>query len=151
MPSTPIWKDELIASYQTRFSSNWIKRYGWLVLIAVAVTLLLYLICYSRWIELFIGTGLTLRIVATVLLIAPVGFMLGMPMPMAMRRINQADAGLIPWGWSINGAASVLGSGLAMALSLHYGYRVTLAASVSIYIIAAGFFMLASRKQPTGM
>jgi hypothetical protein len=75
--------------------------------------------------------------------------MLGMPMPMAIRRISQVDAGLIPWGWALNGAASVLGSGLAMGLSLHFGYRVTLLVSASLYVIAAGFFLLAVRMQKT--
>jgi hypothetical protein len=133
----------------SRFSRGWIERYGGLLMLAVAATLLLYLVIYNQWVELFIGSGLPLRIVATVLLIAPVGLMLGMPMPMAIRRISQADAGLIPWGWALNGAASVLGSGLAMALSLHFGYRVTLLASVSLYVIAAGFFLLAVRTQKT--
>ena len=124
-----------------------LERYGFLFLLMVAATLLLYLAINSTWMDFFIGSGLSVRIVAAVLLITPVGIMLGMPMPMAIRLVNQADATLIPWGWALNGAASVLGSGLAMGLSLHFGYRSTLLVSVLLYIIAAGLFLFAAGKQ----
>jgi len=132
-----------------RFPAGWIERYGGMVLLMVAATLLLYLAIHDLWIKIFIGTGFPLRIIATVLLIAPVGFMMGMPMPMVIRRISQSDTGLIPWGWAINGAASVLGSVLAMALALHFGYRLTLLASIFLYLIAAAFFLLANKRMKT--
>ena len=121
---------------------------GGLCLLAVALALLVYLGIYDWWIHLFVGQALWLRVLATVVVIAPIGILLGMPMPLAIQRISRDDAGLVPWGWAMNGGSSVLGSGLAMALSIHYGYRVTLLVSVGVYVIAAGFFWLGARGRP---
>ncbi|WP_407939105.1 spermidine synthase [Methylobacter luteus] len=43
------------------------------------------------------------RLVFSILLIAPLGFFMGMPFPMAMDSLGQTAPTLIPWAWGING------------------------------------------------
>jgi hypothetical protein len=148
---TTLLLSSAIGSYLvTRLPLKWSERNGGLILFMTAVILLFYLGIYYWWIELFVGRHLLLRILATVLVIMPIGLLLGMPMPLAIRRISQTETGIIPWGWALNGGASVFGSGLAMGLSLHFGYRVTLLTGVFIYIIAACLFTAGNRMQGIG-
>ena len=69
-------------------------------------------ICYSLGFEsitaFLLETGTLSRYVFSILLIAPLGFCMGMPFPMALARISQTTPALIPWAWGINGCASVI-------------------------------------------
>src|SRR5205085_1813340 len=51
-----------------------------------------------------------LKVVMTVALIAPLGFVMGMPFPTALDRLEAWHAPSVRWAWSLNAASSVLGS-----------------------------------------
>jgi hypothetical protein len=77
--------------------------------------------------------------VVTVAMLAPVGFLMGMPFPLGLRLLDRTGpqwAQLIPWVWGINGAASVLGSVLAISIAINYGFRMTMLAGVCVYVVA---------------
>ncbi len=76
------------------------------------------------------------RIALSVLLIAPLGLLMGMPMPLGIAALSRSRAELIPWMWGINGATSVVASVLAMVVSLNIGLRGTLLVGVSVYGVA---------------
>jgi hypothetical protein len=76
------------------------------------------------------------RIVLCGAFLAPIGLALGMPMPSAIRILAERAPGLIPWGWGVNGAASVMGSAGALALALLTGFDQTLLAAAALYGLA---------------
>lgn len=76
------------------------------------------------------------RAVIAVILLAPLGFLLGMPFPAGLRTIAHRAPMRLPWLWSINSATSVLGSGLATLVSLHGGIGLT-------FFVGAGSYLLA--------
>ena len=82
----------------------------------------------------FSATG---RAALAVLLIAPVGFLLGAPLPTALVSVASRAPHRIPWLWSVNGATSVLGSILATLTALHGGLRLTLVVGAVAYAAAA--------------
>ena len=47
----------------------------------------------------------------TALAIAPAAFLMGMPFPSGLRRLEERHSPSVRWAWSLNAAASVLGSG----------------------------------------
>ena len=66
---------------------------------------------------------LAVRLVVTILALAPLGFLMGMPFPGGIGwLIRRGDEGLIPWAWGINGAASVVAAVLAALLSISFGF-----------------------------
>ncbi|MFN7918861.1 MAG: hypothetical protein U0Q16_02120 [Bryobacteraceae bacterium] len=73
-----------------------------------------------------VGWPFPARVVVTVLLIAPVGFAMGMPFPSGLTRLERMSKPAVRWAWSLNAAASVLGSALAIFLALYMGLRETL-------------------------
>lgn len=77
------------------------------------------------------------RIAISIALIAPLGLLMGMPMPLGISVLDRAkQPGLIPWMWGINGATSVVASVLAMVVSLNIGLRGTLLVGMGIYAVA---------------
>jgi hypothetical protein len=94
---------------------------GWLLLDALVFPQIIY------W------TGaLTLipRIAVTVILVAPLGFFMGMPFPKATLRVGE----LVDWGFAVNGTASVFGSVLALMAAFTWGFNVALVLAALVYL-----------------
>ncbi len=70
--------------------------------------------------------------------LAPIGFLMGMPMPTGMRVVKSYNPRYVPWMWAINGAFSVLGSVLAVTIAILQGASYALMLGISIYFIALG-------------
>ncbi|MCG6921709.1 MAG: hypothetical protein LJF15_11600 [Acidobacteria bacterium] len=85
------------------------------------------------------------RIAITVLLLAPLGLAMGVPMPSGIRVLSRRAPGLIPWAWGINGAASVTGSIAALVLALFAGFTQVLLMGTGFYVVAA--FLLTDRER----
>ena len=45
-------------------------------------------------------------------------------------------AEIVPWAWGLNGAASVMGSVVSMAVALHLGFTSLLVAGGAVYLLA---------------
>jgi spermidine synthase len=84
-----------------------------------------------------IGQPFPLRLLVTLVRLAPLGFLMGMPFPLAMRWAGVHRPGVVPWLWGINGVMSVLGSAFALASSIHIGFRLTLLSAAAVYGLAA--------------
>ncbi len=87
----------------------------------------------------FGGMTLAARMTVAALLIAPLGFFMGMPFPKGGRRVGE----LIDWGFAVNGTASVIGSTLIILVAFVAGFRVALLLSALVYLAA---WALLSRK-----
>ena len=69
--------------------------------------------------------------------IAPIAFLMGMPMPSGLRLLAVRGPDLVPWAWGVNGVASVLGSILAIILAMELGFTGVLAIAAGVYALAA--------------
>ena len=69
------------------------------------------------------GVGLPLpeKMLITVLLIAPVGFLMGIPFPTGLTLLESRYPEAVRWAWSLNAAASVMGSAAAIFLAVYLG------------------------------
>ena len=86
--------------------------------------------------EYGVGLPLPLKVAITVLLIVPVGFLMGMPFPTGLSRLESRYPQAVRWAWALNAASSVLGSAGAIFLAIYLGLRVTL-------LIGGGFYLFA--------
>jgi hypothetical protein len=84
---------------------------------------------------------LWLRLAGAALLLAPLAFLMGFPMPMGLCRLGE---GGVAWAWAVNGFASVLAAPLAMAIAMTWGYRTAGVAALCLYVVAA----MASSRLP---
>ena len=69
-----------------------------------------------------------------VMRMAPAGFLMGFGFPTGMRLAQAADSRPTPWFWGINGAAGVLASVLAVAMSLSIGINATIICGALCYL-----------------
>ena len=77
------------------------------------------------------------KITATLALIAPLAFCMGLPFPLGLALVARHRPVMIPWAWGINGCASVLSAILATVLAIHYGFTVVVGLALGLYILAA--------------
>jgi hypothetical protein len=54
-----------------------------------------------------------------------------------MRLVAAESVDMIPWGWGINGAFSVVGATLAVFIAMNWGFSITLASAAFTYCCAA--------------
>ena len=83
-----------------------------------------------------VGLPLAVKMLATVLLIAPAGFVMGIPFPTGLRLLEKHHEPSVRWAWSLNAAASVLGSVGALVLALYLGLVETLLIGGGLYLCA---------------
>jgi spermidine synthase len=83
-----------------------------------------------------VGLPLAVRMGATVLLIVPAGFVMGIPFPTGLRLLEKRHEPSVRWAWSLNAAASVLGSMGAMVLALYLGLVETMLIGGGLYLCA---------------
>lgn len=66
------------------------------------------------------------RVLVTLLALAPLGLLMGVPFPAGLQRVRQAAPGLVPWVWAVNGCASVISAVLAPMVALTWGFSTVL-------------------------
>jgi len=106
------------------------------ILLSLVLLLLVYNLAFPRFLSSFIGLSIVPRITLTVIMLCPLGLLMGMPFPLGIKVTNAKAPSLIPWAWGVNGAFSVLGSVLAAILSINYGFNVTLVSGLVAYLVA---------------
>ena len=102
----------------------------------VAMFTALFAALVSSVLSALVGLPLELKIAITVILIAPLGFVMGIPFPTGLTRLEAWHAPSVRWAWSLNAASSVLGSVTALVCSIYLGLVETL--------IIGGLFYLAA-------
>jgi hypothetical protein len=110
----------------------------WLVRILAAVAVLVGTLAFvsTPLVTAAAGWSLPAKLVLTTLAVSPAAFLMGMPFPSGLRRLEKRHAPSVRWAWSLNAAASVLGSAGAIFLAIYIGLRATLLVGAALYICA---------------
>jgi hypothetical protein len=115
-----------------------------LALTAILVAVLAFAV--SPLTNSLVGQPLTAKAVIAILIIFPPAFLMGMPFPSGLTRLEYWHKPSVRWAWSLNAAASVLGSAAAMILAVYLGLRNTMLAGAAAYLIAM-WTVLATAKR----
>lgn len=119
-----------------------------LSLAALAILILLTPLLLSPLFDWTLGLPLVARLGVTIMALAPLGFLMGVPFPSGLRLLSgverQDDShgsemtprGDIPWIWAVNGAASVIAPILAALLALTFGFSDVLRIGALCYFAA---------------
>ncbi len=107
------------------------------VLALVAVFVAILAVALQPVLSGSVGLPLPVKMLATVAMIAPVGFVMGLPFPSGLRFLERGHSASVRWAWSLNAAASVLGSVGALVLALYVGLVGTLLVGGGLYLAAA--------------
>ena len=91
-----------------------------------------------------LGLAPAWRLAAVALALGPVGFLMGVPLPVGLRRLGGGGQRLAH-AWAANGIAGVLASVLALPLAMAAGIRAVYAAGAAAYLAALLALLLAGR------
>jgi predicted membrane-bound spermidine synthase len=92
-----------------------------------------------------VGWPLPVKMLVTACLIAPAGFLMGMPFPTGLSQLDSRYPRAVRWAWALNAAASVLGSAGAIFLAIYIGLRATMLVGAALYL-AAGAVQWTQRR-----
>lgn len=127
-----------LGSYvSSRFALNQLSNRVTIFAVAAAAIIALSLFAYPVLINAALPLSLELRIVVTILAILPLGFVMGVPFPSGLRVAHEADSRGIAAFWGANAVTSVLGSALAMALAMSFGFSSALLLGAVVYSAVA--------------
>ncbi len=102
----------------------------------LALLIALYPFLANQFIPSLLALPLLVRALVVVLMIAPVGFLMGIPFAGAVRALP-GHRDLVPWAWAVNGSASVVSAILASMLALSAGFTAVLLVGGGLYWLAA--------------
>jgi hypothetical protein len=110
------------------------------VMAGVVVALgLAYLFLLPLLTGALLTTALGVRVIVAFLVLAPLGMLLGIFMPLGLGAVSAlTDHGeeYVAWGWAVNGFASVIGSVLTTIVAMMFGFNVVLALAMVTYLLA---------------
>jgi hypothetical protein len=131
-----------------------IKEASLLKVLRIALAAILVLGALHAWVipdllhKFALGLPIAVRISLTGLVLAPIGLLMGMPFPLAMRLLPESASGMIPWAWALNGWMSVVAGLLTVLLSRIWGYSLAFTVALGAYALAALLCNMIPRIRP---
>jgi hypothetical protein len=114
---------------------NWEPQRGRLVAIGLFAGAGLVAFVSPAIVDLCIGLSLPWRAATVAMVTAPVGMMLGMPLPHGLRIVERVNPSLVPWAWTVTASAAVVGSLLTVLLSVSFGFAAVLFAAGVLFLV----------------
>ncbi len=82
------------------------------------------------------------RILLSILIIFPIGFLMGMPFPAGIARLSSINSNkIIPLCWAVNGFFSVTGTAVTIMIAMISGFKLVFIISALIYLCAFLIFI----------
>lgn len=105
---------------------------------AIVPLLAVLVVAYAFLLEPIESAALALalpaRIAVAVALLAPLNFLMGMPFPLGLARLERLAPRLVPWAMGANGGASVVASIVCIVLAMALGFRAVSLSAAAIYL-----------------
>ncbi len=125
-------------SYTTRFfREETLAKTLVKILILVAAIACVYILLLPPIFYNLVWLPHVYRILLSVLMMGPLAFTMGMPLPIGIRLLAGRLPAIIPWAWGVNGATSVMGSVATLIIAILTGFNQALLFGAGIYLVAA--------------
>ena len=109
-------------------------RHVWSIVLLIALVSAAYLLVLPGLLKIGAGWPEPARIAASVVILAPLAFLMGVPFPTCLQVVSDRSRAYIAWAWGVNGAASVVGATLATLVAVHGGFRAVVGLAVLLYL-----------------
>lgn len=125
------------------------RRAAWIVL-ALTILLTPYVLALPTVLHGALDWPKTAKVILSIGLLAPLGYLMGMPFPLGMKQADADAPRMVPWLWGVNGTLSVLASVLSIFLALNLGFTFVTLVGQAAYAVAFVAILLGSRRQVDG-
>lgn len=121
--------------------------------IMLGLLLCVYLIVLPGLLARLEQHALLARSLATMGVLVPLGVLMGLPFPAALRVVSPLAPPLTPWAWGVNAVAGVLGSVAAVGIAVAWGLQAVLIVSAAVYGCTGWWahHLLTATQQPAGL
>jgi hypothetical protein len=124
------------AYLSSRFAVAALGRVLWIAGAALAALAALGGFVLPPVLHALIGASLPARALLTVVLVAPSGVVMGVMIPAIVRILAAVNSPLVPWGWGVNGATSVVGTVIATVIAIYGGFTAAFLVGAIAYLAA---------------
>jgi len=131
------------------FGSRWCHRIHLALALCILVGVLaLIMAILPAVFQTTLGIPLPLRLVVCVVILSPLGTLMGIPFPGGILWFCSGNhkSDFIPWAWAVNGSASVISAVLAALLALTWGFNLVLISGATCYAAAWLMVLVSSQK-----
>jgi spermidine synthase len=122
------------------------RRVAWIVFILI-VLLTFYVFALPGILHGALEWPRATKVVLSIALLAPLGYLMGMPFPLGIKLAGANAPRMVPWLWGINGTLSVLASALSVFLALNLGFTFAALVGQAAYVVAFLAVLLGSRRR----
>ncbi len=123
---------------------RWRQR-GKLVLITLAGVAILAALLTPAMMSAFHGVAIPPRLAASIALLFVMGLPMGTAFPLGLRAAKGKVDAETPWLWAVNGSFGVIGSVLAVIISIEFGITVTCLAGAALYLVPLVLYPVTSK------
>lgn len=106
---------------------------------AVGVVLLLvaWIVAWPSVSDRFTAAETPIRTLVVIVSLLPLSSLMGMPFPLGLRALGHINDEQVAKAWAVNGVMTVIGSILAVALAIKFGFSTVLIAGGAAYALTA--------------
>lgn len=119
------------------FSGDAPARRLWAVPIGLAVVTAAIVLGSEDLFAWAIPRSDALRFALAAAMVAPIGLLLGIPFAHGIEAVERHTPALVPWAWAANAATTVVGSIVAVVVSINFGFDAVFGLGVALYALAA--------------
>lgn len=113
-----------------------VRRFAMIAGAVLIAILAVYAVVLGPLFQALLGLTLPARIAIAAALVMIPGLFMGCMLPSGIRTANALGSAVVPWGWGLNGATSVVGSILAIFISMNAGFTAALLVGMAVYVVA---------------
>lgn len=128
--------------YSSRLAGEEIYKGITTAALSIAALAIVYIFLIPLIFNQLLGLNLALRMLIMVLMLVPLGFLMGFPFPLGIRALKAREMeNYIPWMWGINGVGSVLGSAFTIVIAISFGFAQALLLGAICYLFVCLVFI----------
>ncbi len=135
------------AAWSRRLEGPGLARATALAIVGIAVVAVVLVGAVGPIIAWAVPFSRAARLGVAVIVLLPVGMLLGIPMPAGIRLLSDRAPQMVTWAWGMNGALSVVGATLAIFIAMNWGFQVTLLVASATYLMGLGCLLVAERPR----
>jgi hypothetical protein len=127
----------------TRLPAVWVISFATVIISAAILVWLTFThLAHPRLMQL----PLAARAAITLLGLFPVGILLGLPFPTAVKALEKLNPNFIAWAWGVNGVTSVLASIVAIVVAMRMGFTTVVFMAAATYLLGLVSYRWHSRS-----
>jgi spermidine synthase len=123
------------SALSTRFSHLPALRVISYATVAIAAAMVVWLGLTHLLVPHAMQLPLAARGAITLAGLLPVGILLGLPFPTAVKQVENLNASFIAWAWGVNGVTSVLASIVAIVIAMRVGFTLVVCFAAAMYLL----------------